>query len=295
MTGPKRDIHQEITDQIIAAIEAGAGQWRMPWLAHNNGMPINATTHKGYRGVNVIGLWCAGSAAGHATAQWASFKQWQAIGAMVRKGEKGTMIVYYDTFATVDAESGDEKRIPFLKYSHVFNAAQVDGYQAPVFTLPDLAERLATAETFVASTGASVKYGNARAFYAPGPDYIAMPDFAAFIETSTATATENAYGTLLHELTHWTGHKSRCDRDFAKRFGSEAYAAEELVAELGAAFLSAQLGISPSPRADHAQYLTSWLKVLRNDKRAIFTAASKASLAVDHLNNLQGLAERAVA
>jgi antirestriction protein ArdC len=285
----KRDIHQTVTDQIITAIEAGAGQWRMPWVGKTNGLPFNATTGKAYRGVNIVSLWIEGM--GYPTQEWASYQQWSEEGAQVRKGEKGSMIVFYKSYTkekhNTDTGQTTEESAMVLKYSHVFNAAQVDGWNSPTIELPNLAQRIEAAERFVTSTNATIQYGGLRAFYAPSRDLICMPDFAAFIATETATATENAYGTLLHELTHWTSHKTRCDRELAKRFGSDAYAAEELIAELGAAFLCAELGISPAPRQDHAQYLQSWLNVLKGDKRAIFTAASKASAACDYLNQLQ--------
>ena len=288
----KRDLHREITDKIVAAIEAGAGEWRLPWVGHKGGMPVNAITGKAYRGVNIITLWLEGTARAYPSQEWASYKQWQAKGAQVRKGERGAMIVYYDaiTREATNSATGEtiEEHIPFLKYSHVFNASQVDGYQPAPVPRPNLAARIETAERFVMASGATVQYGLARAFYSQSRDIIGMPDWDAFIDTATASATENAYGTLLHELTHWTGHPSRCARDFAKRFGNEAYAAEELVAELGAAFLCGEIGIEAEPRADHAQYLSHWLVILKSDKRAIFTAASKASAAVDYLNAMQG-------
>ena len=286
---PRRDVHQDVTTKIINTIEAGAGAWSMPWHAHKAGMPANATTGAEYRGVNVLSLWVGGLAGGFSTNLWASYRQWAEKGHQVRKGEKGTMIVYYGTSTVRDpAEGGDdaERKFRFLKYSHVFNAAQVEGFQAPEVERPNLAQRIAAAESFVDKTGAAIQYGMERAFYAPSRDLIAMPDFDRFVDTATATATENAYSTLLHELTHWTGHEKRCARDLKGRFGNDAYAAEELVAELGAAFLCARLGITPEPRADHAQYLAGWLTIMRADKKAIFTAAAKASAAVDYLESL---------
>jgi len=294
----RRDLHQEITDKIVAAIEAGAGQWRMPWVGQQGGLPYNATTSARYRGVNVLSLWLASTAAGYPMGAWGSYRQWAEKGAQVRKGEKGTVVVFYKPLAvTRETESGETEtdQIPMLRYSHVFNVAQVDGFEIERPALPALAQRIEAAEAFVSRTGAIIRYGMGRASYSPSLDRVAMPDWEAFIDTATATATENAYGTLLHELTHWTGHEKRCARDFSKRFGSDAYAAEELVAELGAAFLCARLGITAEPRADHAEYLAHWLKILRGDKRAIFTAASKASAAVDYLAGLQTVEQRQAA
>lgn len=285
---PKRDLYQDVTDNLIRQIEAGASgdEWVMPWSGTRHGLPVNAVTGAAYRGVNIINLWVGATERGYATNAWASYKQWAEKGAQVRKGEKGALVVYYGTTTTRDpSENGDEatREIRFLKHSHVFNAAQVEGYQAPAIERPALASRIEAAEAFVSNTGARIAYGHTRAAYAPSVDQIIMPDAERFKATAASTATENFYSTLLHELTHWTGHEKRCAREFGKRFGDQAYAAEELVAELGAAFLCAQLGIAAEPRADHAHYLAHWLQLLKSDKKAIFTAASKASAAVDYL------------
>lgn len=306
-----RDLYSEVTDNLVAQIEAGAGDWRKPWATQAAaGMPVNACTGHEYRGVNVLSLWGAGAAKGYPTAQWASFKQWIAAGAAVRKGEKGTLIVYAGAFTPKGAEgasgagdasdvgqpTAEQRTRHFLRCSHVFNVAQVQAIEGSGWTapkapeLPHLASRIDAAEAFVAATRATIRHGGDRAFFAPELDYVGMPERAAFRDTPTSTATENYYSTLLHELTHWTGHASRLAREFGKRFGSDAYAAEELVAELGAAFLCAQLGIAATPRADHAQYLANWLRVLKSDKRAIFTAAARASDASDYLRNLQPVA-----
>ena len=288
----KPDLYQTVTDKIVAAIESGADdeKWTMPWTGFHAGLPYNATTKATYRGVNVIMLWAEATAEGYPTNEWASYKQWQGRDAQVNKGETGTLIVYAGAaFREVENDAGEteEKSFRFLKYSKVFNASQVSGWQSPKTERPDLAKRIDHAEGFVANTGAIIRFGGARAFYSPSRDSISMPDWNQFTDTKTATATENAYGTLLHELTHWTGSKRRCERKFGKRFGDQAYAMEELVAELGAAFLCAKIGITPEPRRDHAQYLAHWLATMKADKRAIFTAASKASDAVDFLNGLQ--------
>ena len=283
-----RDLYQETTDTIVASIEAGAGKWVMPWHSQGNGMPLNAATKAAYNGVNVLTLWATGAAKAYPTNVWASYRQWLTIGAQVRAGEKGSPIVYAGTATAKATETGGEDRkFSFLKTSAVFNAAQVEGYQAAAPVRPCLADRIASADTFIAATRADIRHGQGRAYYQPELDFVAMPDFGAFIATATATATENAYSTLLHELTHWTGHQTRCAREFGKRFGNAAYAAEELVAELGAAFLCAELGITPAPRADHAQYLAHWLQVLKADKKAIFTAAAAATKAAQYLRGLQ--------
>lgn len=293
----KTDLHQLVTDSIVSQIEANPGDWTKPWrMAAVDGLPRNATTGRTYRGVNVLTLWSAAAGAGYAQNAWASYKQWQAAGAQVRKGETGTMIVYQGKATkTVDTTEGSEaeKTFRFLKFSYVFNVAQVDGaaITAKAIVAPavaaSLVERVEDAEAFIAGTGADIQHRGDRACYSPAIDAIRLPDRPAFIGSRTSTATSAYYATAFHELTHWTGHKSRLDRNLGGRFGDDAYAVEELVAELGAAFLCAQLGLEASPRADHAQYLAGWLRVLKADKRAIFTAAAKASDAVEFMGRLQ--------
>jgi len=282
----RRDIYQTITDRIIAAIEAGAGAWRMPWhvAPGSGGIPCNIASSKPYRGINVVVLWSVAQAAGYSQPLWGTYKQWQERGAQIRKGEKAAPVVFWkmlDQAETQDSDEGQRARCVARGY-HVFNAAQVDGYQPPA--LPEAApepERIASADAFFAALGATIRHGGNRAFYAPGPDIIQMPPFPAFCDPAAY------YATLAHEATHWTGHKARCDRDLTGRFRSESYAAEELVAELGAAFLCADLGLASEPRPDHAAYIDSWLKVLRGDKRAIFTAAAAAQRAADWMHQRQ--------
>jgi len=281
-------IHQDVTNKIVAAMEADPGQWTKPWST--NGRPKNATTGRRYSGVNILLLGLSGASKGYPSGLWASYKQWQGIGAQVNAGEKGTAIVYASTFTPKDAEP-DTKAIPFMKSSAVFNAAQVDSYTAEEAAPVSLVERIKDVDQFTHATGADVRHGGDRAYYSLASDEILIPELSSFKDTSTGTATENMYGTLLHELTHWTGHKSRCDREFGKRFGTNAYAAEELVAELGASFLCAGLGLAIEPRLDHAQYINSWIRLLKADKRAIFTAASKASQAVEWLEQAQDKAQ----
>lgn len=286
-----RDLYQEVTDSVVAAIEAGAaGSWEMPWhAAAAGGLPMNHTTRATYRGVNILMLGMQAARHGYPVGAWASYQQWQGVGGQVRRGETGSMVVYAGQIVKEgEADSNGDAtvaRIGFLKRSTVFNIAQVDGVELPAVARASEVERVAAAEHLVSESGAVVKFGFDRAYYAPGPDYIGMPDAAAFCATSKQTATEGYYSTLLHELTHWTKHESRLNRDLGKvrRFGDEAYAAEELVAEMGAAFLCTRFGIFPEFRADHAAYVAGWLKALKGDKRAIFTAAARASDAVEYL------------
>ena len=293
---PKPDVYQRVTDAIVTAIERGAGTWQFPWNGRQ-AMPVNAASGHKYRGVNVVSLWAVSSERAWPH-QWASYRQWQQAGAQVRRGERGSIVVFYKTLKkekrgddgnVVTDDDGEPKvdSIYLARASVVFNAAQVDGFQPEPEPERPLFERIERAETFVGNTGAIVRHGGDRAFYRPSADQIQLPEREAFKGTETSTPAEGYYGTLLHELTHWSGHEARCNRDLRNRFGSEAYAAEELVAELGAAFLCADLGITQQPRLDHAQYIQSWLRVLRNDKRAIFTASSKAAQAADYLGSLQ--------
>jgi antirestriction protein ArdC len=277
----KRDVYARVTAQIINSIEQGVGTWRMPW--HTSGRyafsPINATSKKAYRGINTVCLWAAAQAKGYERGEWGTYQQWQDRGAQVRKGEKATLVVFWK-FAN-ESESQDEEtnrgRLLFTRGYSVFNAAQVDGYtpqDGPEVSMP---ERIERAETFFQAIHAEVRHGGNQAFYAPATDHIQMPPFGAFTENLSY------YSVLAHEHTHWTAKAGRCDRQLGKRFGDNAYAAEELIAELGAAFTCAHLGLSTEPREDHAQYLASWLRVLKADSRAIFTAASKAQQATDWL------------
>lgn len=280
----KLDVYAKVTSQIINAIEQGVGNWRMPW--HTSGRfassPINATSRKAYRGINTVCLWAAAEAKGYDSGEWATYAQWHERGAQVRKGEKATTVVFWK-FANNAAETDDGEtpasgsRLLFTRGYAVFNAAQVDGYTPKAESTESMPERIERAESWFHGIGADVRNEGNRAYYAPGTDHIQMPPFAAFVENVSY------YSTLAHEHTHWTAKSERCDRQLGKRFGDSAYAAEELIAELGAAFVCAHLGLSTEPREDHAEYIQSWLRVLRADRRAIFTAASKAQQAADYL------------
>lgn len=291
----KFDVHQEITNRIVEAVES-SGAFQLPWIRNNSGAmkrPVNIASTNPYNGVNIVSLWVAALAHDYPSHLWGTYRQWQERGCQVRKGEKSSLVVFYKTFDVAKSEAddaeGEATQRLMARASFVFNAGQVDGFplgaaqplpEAPAF---DPIER---AEHFAKATGARIEESGDRACYIPATDMILMPERRRFVGSSTATPAETFYSTLCHELVHWTGAKSRLDRDLSGRFGSEGYAIEELVAELGAAFLSADLAIAPQPRADHAQYIASWLKVLKNDKRAIFSAASKASEAANWLLTL---------
>jgi antirestriction protein ArdC len=287
-----RDVHQTITDQIVASIEAGAGTFVMPW--HRNvdvAMPTNVATGNPYNGVNVIALWAAAEQRGFASNYWATYRQWSLQGHHVRKGEHGSVIVFYKKMnserGNAEADGQENKTYFYARSSRVFNAEQVKGWEPPEPVDRDVAGVLVETEQFVTATAADIRCGGDRAYYRPNTDHIQMPDRIRFIGTETISATEGYYATLLHELTHWSGHSRRLDRDLSGRFGNERYAMEELIAELGAAFLCSHLGVTKQPRPDHAAYIDNWLTVLKKDTRAIFTAASKANEAKQFLLKLQ--------
>ncbi len=282
------ELFQTITNSIIASIEKGqvAGQWQKPWKAMS--LPTNVSTGKNYEGINLLWFWSVADGLGYQTNIWGTYKQWQAVGAQVRKGEKGTPGVKWIVKTCKD--HGDDEQCDkcgrmFPTTFTVFNADQVDGYEIPKVEAMDDAQRFENAEAFFANTGARVLFGGDAACYSPGADTIRLPEFSAFIDA------HGYYATLAHEHIHWTGAKDRLDRDLSGRFGEDDYAMEELVAELGAAMLCGHLGIADTPRPDHAQYLSHWLRVLRNDSRALYTAASKATAAVKHLIGLNEKAE----
>ena len=285
------DIHQAITDQIVAAIEAGAPDFKMPWhRSHGSLMrPMNVSSGNAYQGVNILSLWVAAECKGFTAPVWGTYRQWLAKGAQVRKGEKASLVVFYKEldFARENAETGEteEGKTLFARASHVFNAAQVDGFALPEpeGTPRTLIESLDAAEALMRATGITTHEGGERAFYRPSDDTITMPDRWRFTGSDTMTPQEAFYATWLHEGIHASGAKHRLDRDLANRFGSAAYAFEELIAELGASYLCADIGITTDLRPDHAAYIATWLKVLKDDKKAIFTAASQADKAARYI------------
>lgn len=263
-----------------------------PWIKRKGGSfarPVNITSKKPYNGVNIVSLWVSAQANEYPSNIWGTYRQWQQSGCQVRKGEKSSLVVFYKT---IDVEQTSEatgaieqSEGMFARASWVFNAAQVDGFEIAEEQLPDeaLFDPLERAEAFATSTGAVIEEGGDQACYIPAIDIIRMPERRRFVGTETVSAGEAFYSTLCHELVHWSGAKKRLDRDLSGRFGCESYAIEELVAELGSAFLCGDLGIAPEPRTDHSCYIKNWLSVLKSDKKAIFTSASKASEAANWL------------
>lgn len=269
------DLHQQVTDQIIQAMEQSHGAGRALWQGQDR-LPVNLSTDKAYSGINVLILWSTAIKRGYASPYWLTYKQAQDMGGQVRKGEASTLCAFYKPWeneGTNDQGETETKRGAILKSFRVFNLNQIDGIEVPTTEhRPDF-DPLAAAEALLQSAPVPVHLGGARACYSSATDSIYLPTRETFISR------EAFYSVACHEMTHSTGHKSRLDRDLTGRFGDESYAMEELVAELGAAFLCAELGILPATREDHAHYLTSWVRVLKSDKKAIFTAAAQASKA----------------
>lgn len=301
---PKFDLRQTITDKIVEMLEGCTDPWQRPWVnaGQNLETPINGTTGKAYRGTNVLLLWGEAQARGFKSAKWATFDQWFEYGGgvkepgngrfrkilkpskyNVRKGETSEAMVVYARKLDKDKDDPNSKGAFLLRYTKVFNADQVEGYEDKPVVLPNLVTRHEGADEFFRHMLADYKEGFDSAYYSPSLDHVRMPAPEQFKDTKHGTAFENFYSTKAHEFTHWTGHESRLKRDMTGRFDSQDYAREELIAELGAAFLCSHLGISAAPREDHAIYIKSWIKALKNDKGAIFTAAAQAQKAVDFM------------
>jgi antirestriction protein ArdC len=292
-TSNRSDIYIRITDKIVADLEKGSKPWLRPWsVEHTEGRISRPLRFSGipYQGINVIMLWAAATVKGYSNPHWLTFRQAMELGGNVRKGETGELVVYADRIKRTETDAKGEQaehEIPFLKGYTVFNVEQCENLPAKYtgrIEQPILSpmERLEGADRFFAATGADIRHGGTRAYYAEGSDFVQMPPFETFCDAESYAAT------LAHELTHWTKHDKRLARDMGRtKWGDEGYAREELVAELGSAFLCADLGITPETRAGHAAYIASWLKVLKDDKRFIFSAASHAQRAADYLHSLQ--------
>jgi antirestriction protein ArdC len=288
---PRTSLYSQVTDRIIAELEAGRFPWVQPWGTNQDagnalapGLPRNALTGRSYSGINILTLWGAVIEQGYPSQSWLTFKQARDAGGCVRKGEQGTCVVYADRFmpeaekSKAQTSGEDAKSIPFLKHFTLFNVAQCEGLREGLAADPaPLPEReiVPIAESLIEASGVDFRVGGTKAYYVPSQDFIQVPPQPAFFKQI------NYYRTALHELTHATGHRSRLNRDLTNSFGSNDYAREELIAEMGSAFLCAALGIAPTVR--HADYLACWLDVLRNDDRAIIRAASAANKAADWL------------
>jgi len=284
----RTSLYSEITDKIIAELEAGRAPWVQPWgtaaAKAPVAMPRNAATHRRYSGINVLILWGAVIEHGFIGQSWLTFRQALSLNGHVRKGEHGTTVVYADRFTPEDerrraAETGEEAQaIPFLKRFTVFNTAQCDGLPEEMMAAAPRVETdlvLPQAEALIRATGVDFRIGGERAFYDPRHDFVQVPPPQAYFKPI------NWHRTALHEVSHASGHPARLNRDLSGSFGSKKYAFEELIAEISAAYLCDSLSITPTVR--HADYIASWLDVLREDNRAIVRAASAASKAADYI------------
>lgn len=299
----KADVYTRVTSKIIADLEKGELTWRKPWSSGTlAGRIVRPLRHNGigYQGVNVIMLWASAAEQGFTSPMWMTLRQANELGGRIMKGSRGSQVVYADTIIKQDADETtgetEEQIIPFMKGYTVFNVEQIDGLPTQYYAKPEQApvmdgmERRGELDGFFQGLGALIRHGGERAYYCQGTDHIQMPWFQTFRDV------ESYYATLAHEATHWTKHPSRLDRDFGrKKWGDDGYAREELVAEIGSAFLCAELGITPDTREDHAAYIASWLEILKGDKRAIFTAASHAQRAIDYMRQCQGTAREILA
>lgn len=273
----KSDIYQTVTDSIIEALESGVKPWVCPWVRNGvaAGLPANLSTGTAYSGINIMLLWCSAAKQGFQDSRWLTYKQAQELGGQVRKGEHGTTAIFYKTLEK-EAEDGEIEKIPMLKSFTVFNVEQIDGLAIDAVPQPVIEfDSLPEVEALFTRSGAKITECGVKAFYRPATDEICLPERFRFADAA------NFYATGLHELVHWTGAKSRLNREKGGRFGSEGYAFEELIAELGSAFLMADLGVSGE--VQHESYIASWLKALKGDKRYIFKAAAAASKAHRYL------------
>lgn len=287
--GTRAPLYSDITARIIAELEAGRLPWVQPWGTAKAaiGMPYNAASDRRYSGINILTLWHAVVTRGFRGHGFLTFRQAIALGGSVRRGERGVGVVYSHRGTGSDRDGGAAKGgdgedrkggFSFLKQFTVFSVDQCDGLpderHVPAEPIPD-GLILPEAETLIAATGADVRIGGVSAYYSPSHDFVAVPRPDDFFEPI------NWHRTAFHELGHWTGHPTRLGRDQTGRFGSKPYGQEELVAEMTGAFVCAALGIAPTVR--HADYIGSWLEIIREDQRAILRAASAASKAADYL------------
>jgi antirestriction protein ArdC len=274
-------IYQQVTDKIITELESGTiPSWVKNWSG-DAGADCNVITNKPYSGINTIIL----GMSGFKSPYWGTYKQWLSIGAKINKDQfnKYQCIVFYSPVKTTKKQQdSDEKQQVYkvMRCFRVYNAEQVTGFEAPAMPAPKVFNNVASIEALTVNSGAQLQFGGDRAYYSPNQDFIAMPHKLQF------NSEASYYATLLHELAHWSGHKSRLDRDLSGRFGNEAYAAEELIAELSAAFLCARFNIAGELR--HSSYIASWLRVLKNDNKAVFKAAALAQKAADYLAGFAG-------
>ncbi len=289
------DIYKHITDRIIAALETTMQTGEKLWngAGESAGLPINYSTRRAYTGINVLILWDAVRRSGFSSNAWLTYKQAADLGGQVRQGEKAELGIFYKPLEkeAVNTDTGEVERdrIPMMKAFYLFNLDQIDGLDKPTTVAPNEFTAIENAERVLQMSGARITIGGTRAFYRRSDDAIYLPDKYRFAKA------ENFYAVALHELTHWSGGGSRLNREFGARFGDEAYAFEELVAEIGSAFLNAELGFVDATLENHASYIDSWLTVLKRDKKAIVSAAALAAKAHQFIMGLAAPVQQEVA
>lgn len=292
-----RDLYASITERIVAALEQGVAPWVRPWSDDVDGAAVNATSRRAYRGINAVLLGLEAATKGYPWNRWLTYRQAAELGAHVRRGEHGTPVVFWklhkvaavaEAYPEPEAPDLHERVIPLLRAFTVFNLDQLEDVPAALRAAEVVRwEPHVRAEELLLMSGATIRYGGSRAFYRPGDDTIHLPPPRAFRDAGAF------YATALHELTHWTAVAGRCGRQLGQRFGDSDYAMEELIAEIGAAFLCGYCRIDGDLR--HAEYVGAWLKVLRSDKRAIFVVATRAQQAADYLIRLRQPPDRELA
>jgi len=275
-----QDFKKTVTENIIKQMETCGTDWARSWIGSSNGLPSNVESKNHYNGINILLLMMEEKP----SSVWATYPQWVKQNRQVKKGEKATRIVFFKQIKTEDKKTGEKNTFPMMKQYNVFNESQLEDYQAEegqgeTFNRADVAK-------FIYNTEANIYHEGDKAYYRPSNDQIVLPAQEDFKNTEEASAEQNYYGTLFHELTHWTGNTNRLDR-LKQKTSREDYAFEELIAELGATFLNVHFGIESTPRADHAKYLKAWLQALENDNGLIFRASAKAGQAFDYLEKLQ--------
>jgi antirestriction protein ArdC len=298
-----KDVIEKCANDLLSLMEIHDTNWTKPWSEQYGrfGRFYNPFTKNSYHGINVFILGMETKDSGYNSNEWGTFKNWSDAGYSIKKGEKATNVLFGKPVIQESKSEFDDKGDP-LSYNYfcnksykIFNADQIDGYESEnkpkVKEQKSDIERIEDVEKFVQNTGANIYHGGNRAYYTPTFDEIHMPESSQFKKTGKTTAQENYYAVLLHELTHWTGHKSRLNRLKSKAFGDNAYAFEELIAESGSAMLCTTLGIMSEPRPDHAKYLNNWKQGIKDNPKSIMSAFSSATKVVDYLENLQNKKE----
>lgn len=287
MTKSKFDLHTEITNQIIARLEEDLPHGRNPWISPTLKAATNIASKKTYQGINWLSLLVTADKRGYSDNIWGTFIQWQTFGARVKKGEHASPVVFFSKLKPAETENveDDQRRIGFLKTFWCFNISQIEGYENPdaEFPQPALFERLERSEAVIAATKADIRYGGTKAFYEPINDYIQLPLAQDFVDTEMMIARENFYAVSAHELSHWTGHKSRLNRGLEVLSGQQGRIIEEVIAEMAAAIICVELGITPLLKDKHAQYIQGYLKLIKADNRLVFKCATAASRAAQYI------------